>query len=110
VGRPTTAGLDVPEQLAQVTYPATVCEREGDTLPTDLDPPDPIQRNYLIYSSGTHTSKGIQSRNQPFFDSYNCPFERLRRTDNFIWVAQHESAKQSRPDAIAKCFAPSRDL
>jgi hypothetical protein len=58
VGRPTTAGFNAPERLAQVTYLATICEREGDTLPLDLDPPDPIQRKYLIDSSGTHPSKG----------------------------------------------------
>jgi hypothetical protein len=59
VGRPTTAGLDVPERLAQVIYPAAACERDGDKLPKDLDRPDPIQRNYLIDYPDNHTSKGI---------------------------------------------------
>jgi hypothetical protein len=29
VARPTTEGIDVPDLLAQMTYPAIACEREG---------------------------------------------------------------------------------
>jgi hypothetical protein len=65
VGRPTTAGIDVPERLAQVPYPAIAWESEAGTLSNDSDRPNPVQRQPgYSYIQGDPTWC-----NQPFLDN-----------------------------------------